>query len=61
MHSPTGPGANLAEGGQEARPIGLVVEDGFAPIPAIKQVIAGAGEFYSRFTSHRARETSARR
>ena len=35
MHLPTGLGARFAQGGEKALPADSVVEDGFAPVPAI--------------------------
>jgi hypothetical protein len=38
---PIGLGAGLAEGFEKALPVGLIPEDGFAPVPAIQHMVDG--------------------
>jgi len=49
---PAGLGASLAQGLDEALPIRVVFEDGFAPIAAIQDVVDRAGIFDAQLAQH---------
>ena len=55
MHLPFGFSAALAQGLQEARPVCVVLENGFAPVPAVHQVVNRPGRpeiLHSEFSRH---------
>src|SRR2546425_5311338 len=52
MHLPIGFSAALAQGLQEARPVCVVLENGFAPVPAVHQVVNRPGILHSEFSRH---------
>src|SRR5437867_8664820 len=52
MHLPFGFSAALAQGLQEPRPVCVVLENGFAPVPAVHQVVNRPGILHSEFSRH---------
>jgi len=52
MNAPAGPGAHLPESFQKPPPIRIVLENRFAPVPAINHVIDRSFKFDACFAGH---------
>ena len=52
METPTGFGAGFAKGSQEGLAVLIVLEDGFAAVSAIHNVIDSAGILDAQFSGH---------